>query len=96
MIRVHKDYVIDADEMCYTVKIDKHKTYTDKNGRVSHVYDIKGYYNSLESALLGVKRDMTRSALSETDEVSINEAIKIIRKINDDFTKQFRSSAYGI
>ena len=46
MIRVNNDYVIDADEMCYTVKIDKHKTYTDKNGRASHVYDIKGYYNS--------------------------------------------------
>ena len=26
MIRVNDDYVIDVDSMCYTTKIDKHKT----------------------------------------------------------------------
>ena len=40
MIRVNDEYVIDVDSMCYTTKIDKHKT--DKKG--NPVYEVVGYF----------------------------------------------------
>ena len=50
MIRVNDDYVIDVDSMCYTTKIDKHKT--DKKG--NPVYEVVGYYKDLDGAILAV------------------------------------------
>lgn len=95
MIKVNKDYVIDADELCYAVKLDKHKTYTDKTGNVRKVYDIKGYYNTLESALGGIKKYMIIDSIKDKD-VDLDEAIAEIRKINEDFQKSFRKAMGNI
>ena len=56
MIRVNDDYVIDVDSMCYTTKIDKHKT--DKKG--NPVYEVVGYYKDLDGAILAVVKSMNR------------------------------------
>lgn len=80
MVRVNKTYVIDVDENCYTVKIDKHKT--DKKGKA--VYEVCGYYGSLESALKGVIKSMNSKALSEGVH-TLEQAIKIVSANNSKF-----------
>jgi len=82
MIQVDKNYVIDVDRHCYTVKIDKHKE--DKNG--NPVYEVWGYYSSLENAIKGVIDSMTTAKLKRGTH-TLEEALQIVQKNNDQFTK---------
>lgn len=84
MISVYGDYVIDVDDMNYTVKLDRHKTVTDKNGNTTDVYDTKGYYNTLKSALRGV-RDMVVSDKLSQEDMSLNQAVKTVVEVNQKF-----------
>lgn len=84
MISVYGDYVIDVDDMNYTVKLDRHKTVTDKNGNTTDVYDTKGYYNTLKSALRGV-RDMVVSDRLSQEDIDLNKAIKTVTGVNREF-----------
>lgn len=73
MVRIDENYVIDVDENCYTVKFDKHKT--DKKGKA--VYDVCGYYSSLENAIKGVIKSMSTKALSEGI-YTLEQAVQIV------------------
>ena len=85
MIRVNDDYVIDVDSMCYTTKIDKHKT--DKKG--NPVYEVVGYYKDLDGAVLAIVKSMNRSKLSEGVH-DLKTALGIIRSSNEQFEKILR------
>ena len=85
MIRVNDDYVIDVDSMCYTTKIDKHKT--DKKG--NPVYEVVGYYKDLDGAILAVVKSMNRRKLSEGVH-DLKTALGIIRASNEQFEKLLR------
>lgn len=82
MIQVDKNYVIDVDRHCYTVKIDKHKE--DKNG--NPVFEVYGYYGSLENAIKGVIDAMNTAKLKRGTH-TLEEALQIVQKNNDQFTK---------
>ena len=82
MIQVDKNYVIDIDKYNFTVKIDKHKE--DKNGEP--VFELVGYYNSFESAIVGVIKSMEKRKLSRGTH-TLEEALQIVQKNNDQFTK---------
>lgn len=92
MIRVNKNYIIDVDEFNYTVKEDRHKMATrkDKDGNVTEypVYDTKGYYKTLESALNRIRELMTVKQLEKL-ELSLPDAINEIRQIEKDFAETF-------
>ena len=80
MVRVNEQYVIDVDERCYTVKFDKHKT--DKNGNA--VYDVCGYYGTLEGAIKGVIKSMNSKALSEGIH-TLEQALNVVMANNKQF-----------
>ncbi len=87
MIQVDKNYIIDVDKYCYTVKIDKHKE--DKNG--NPVYDVWGYYSSLENAIKGVINAMNTAKLKRGTH-DLEKALQIVQKTNDQFTKLLKKA----
>lgn len=90
MIRVNDDYVIDVDSMCYTTKIDKHKT--DKKG--NPVYEVVGYYKDLDGAILAVVKSMNRKELSE-GAYELKEALEIIQASNEQFETLLKEVVKG-
>ena len=91
MIRINDNYVVDTgDNMNYIVKEDKHKV--DKEG--NPVYVTLGYYTRLESALLGAKSHMIHKSMGE-GEKSLDEAIRTVRDISNEFISVFRSVTKG-
>ena len=90
MIRVNDDYVIDVDSMCYTTKIDKHKT--DKKG--NPVYEVVGYYKVLDGAILAVVKSMNRKELSE-GVYELKEALEIIQASNEQFETLLKEVVKG-
>lgn len=87
MIQVDKNYIIDVDKHCYTVKIDKHRE--DKNG--NPVYDVWGYYSSLENAIKGVIDAMNTAKLKRGTH-DLEKALQIVQKTNDQFTKLLKKA----
>lgn len=85
MIRINDDYVIEVDELNYTLKQDMHKK--DKEG--NHVYKTYGYYNNLESAFKGAIEVQTKKSLANT-EISLYDAVTCVRNIHKEFTDTFR------
>ena len=90
MIRVNDNYVIDVDSMCYTAKIDKHKT--DKKG--NPVYEVVGYYKDLDGAILAVVKSMNRKELSE-GVYELKEALEIIQASNEQFETLLKEVVKG-
>lgn len=91
MIRINDDYVIDVGEnQSYVVKEDKHK----ENKKGEHVYATLGYYTRLESALLGAKAHMIHKSMGE-GEKSLDEAIRAVRDISNEFISVFRNVTKG-
>lgn len=87
MIRINDDYVIDVDENNYTLKKDLHKK-VSKDDRMVDLYNVKGYYSSLESALNGAKQLFIAQYCAE-GEKTLDEALKGIREINQEFVDTF-------
>lgn len=87
MIQIDKNYIIDVDKHCYTVKIDKHRE--DKNG--NPVYDVWGYYSSLENAIKGVIDAMNTAKLKRGTH-DLEKALQIVQKTNDQFTKLLKKA----
>ena len=80
MIRINEDYIIDVDEVQYTLKQDAHKTSIDKRtGQESPVYYVIGYYGNLENALRGYIRLQTNKRL-KSGEYALREALDVIRE----------------
>ena len=87
MIQIDKNYIIDVDKHCYTVKIDKHRE--DKNG--NPVYEVWGYYSSLENAIKGVIDAMNTAKLKRGTH-DLEKALQIVQKTNDQFTKLLKKA----
>lgn len=80
MVRVNEYYVIDVDERNYTVKLDKHKT--DKKGNA--VYDVCGYYGTIEGAIKGVINSMNSKSLADGIH-TLEQALNIVATNNKQF-----------
>ena len=76
--------------MCYTTKIDKHKT--DKKG--NPVYEVVGYYKDLDGAILAVVKSMNRKELSE-GVYELKEALEIIQASNEQFETLLKEVVKG-
>lgn len=80
MVRINDEYVIDVDEMNYTVKIDMHK----KNKKGEDVYKTVGYYTTMKNALDGVVNNRIARKLLDKD-YSLEEALTTIRTIHQEY-----------
>ena len=80
MITLIHDLVVDVSQNNYTLLLDKHKQ--DKNGK--EVYETIGYYSNLKGAVCGARDYYTRKQL-ETDVYTLDQAIKTIKEIGEEF-----------
>ena len=81
MINLIHDYVVDVDQLNYTLMRDKHK----RNKKGIPIYETLGYYSSLEGAILAAKERCTKIYLG-TGTHSLHEAIEIIKQVNKEFS----------
>lgn len=89
MIQVNEDYVIQVDNLNYTVMRDAHRktTRTDRaTGETVEVdaYITVGYYSNLTGAIKGVINDMNTRKLSDGVH-TLKEALDIVVENNNRF-----------
>lgn len=82
MIKLIHDYVIDINQSNYILMLDRHKK--DKKG--NDVYDVLAYCSDFQRAIQKAKEACAKKKLSD-GVYSLDEAVEIIRKINDEFTE---------
>ena len=86
MIELKDGYFITADTYNYTLK--QHiKVTKKKDGSVEDGEKIIGYYGSVKAAIIGCINDIQRKTVSSETVVSLNDSIKAINGIYDDFIK---------
>lgn len=90
MIKLEDDYIIDVDVMGYTAKIDKHKQ--DKSGK--DVFEIVGYYPTLEMAIQGVYESKARKYLS-VNVTTLHGAITALNRIKNDLSYEINTALNG-
>ena len=76
MIKLIDNYVIQADDKCYTLAIDTEKD--DKSGK--RVYKFVGYYNTIRNALVACYKDICRKKVAKNI-YTIKEAIQAFREV---------------
>ena len=89
MIRVNDDYVIEVDDMSYTIKQDMHRKQIDKKtNEEKDVYVSRGYFTSLAGALQRVKELIVANSLNN-GEMSLEQAIMCAVEVNKEFIGTF-------
>ena len=92
MIRVNENYVIDADDCCYTLFLDRgEKRITEINGKkvVSRVRKTIGYFSSLQRAVQAVLDAEVRKYTAEGEKslYQANAELKtMLEKLTADIT----------
>lgn len=86
MIRI-KDWCVDADNRCYT--IGKLKTRVTKEGKEEEYLADARFYPSLPAALNGI-REAERRNLVHSQDMTIQEAAKLIREADERMTELFK------
>ena len=76
MIKIDNEYLINANESCYT--LERKTTIKDINSKNygKQVNEIEGYYPNIDSALNGYLKIKMRKYVSSEKENTIQEAIK--------------------
>lgn len=82
MIKLIDNYVIQAEERCYTLAIDTGKD--DKNGK--RVYKFVGYYNTIRNAITACYKDICRKKVAENT-YTIKEAIQAFKEVEEALEK---------
>ncbi len=81
MIKIDNEYLINANESCYT--LERKTKVTDENSKNygKEVTIIEGYYTSIDGALNGYLKKQMRKYVSSEKENSIQEAIKKLEEL---------------
>ena len=81
MIKIDNEYLINANESCYT--LERKTKVTDENSKNygKEVTIIEGYYTSIDGALNGYLKKQMRKYVSSEKESSIQEAIKKLEEL---------------
>jgi hypothetical protein len=87
MIRVNEDYIIEIDNLNYTVKRDHHKKTSRKDLLTGEYveadyYSNVGFYENLTSAVKGVIADMNKRRLRDGVH-TLEEAVAIVLENNN-------------
>ena len=83
MLRINNDYVILGDSKDYTLALDLHRE--DENKKP--IYKSLGYYGTVQTALNGLYKHLTKKAVAENN-MSLQEAAKEFERIAEGL-KQF-------
>lgn len=89
MIRIDKEYIINANENCYS--LEKISVVQDTNSKNygKETRTTEGYYVSIESALRGYLKAKTRKYISSQNENTLKELLEEIKKTDDYLKEQF-------
>ena len=81
MIKIDDEYLINANESCYT--LERKTTIKDTNSKNygKEVNEIEGYYTSIDGALNGYLKTKMRKYVSNEKENTILEAIKQLENL---------------
>lgn len=88
MIRINNDYVILGDSKDYTLALDLHRK--DKNNQP--VYKSLGYYGTVQTALNGLYKHLTKKVVAEKI-MSLQEAAKEFERIAEDLKQYYKRFA---
>lgn len=81
MIRINKNYVIDSGAYDYTLYRDMHS----KDKKDKPIYSFVGYYSSVRACVTAAMKDTVKNKLSRKDEITLNEAVRIIQDAEQHF-----------
>ena len=83
MIKIDDEYIINANENCYTLeKIGKIEDISSQNfGKETRT--IQGYYTTIENALNGYIKSKIRKFVAKETNTDINELILEINKLKN-------------
>lgn len=81
MIKIDNEYLINANETCYT--LERKTKIKDINSRNygKEVNEIEGYYTSIDGALNGYLKIKMRKYVAKEEENTILEAIKQLESL---------------
>lgn len=87
MIKIDDEYLINANESCYT--LERKTTIKDTNSKNygKEVNEIEGYYTSIDGALNGYLKVKMRKYISKEKENTIQEAIKELERLRIEVLK---------
>lgn len=78
MVKIDDEYIINANESCYTLEKISTIEDTDSQNYGKEVRTIQGYYTSIENALNGYIKVKTRKYISKDTENSLQELLNEI------------------
>lgn len=87
MIKIDNDYLINANESCYT--LERKTTIKDANSKNygNEARTIEGYYTSIAGALEGYMKIRTREYVSKKEENTLKELLQEIQKTREFINK---------
>ena len=90
MIKIDDEYIINANENCYTLeRISKIEDVNSKNyGKETKT--IQGYYTTIENALNGYIKCKTRKYISKETENTFLELINMIKNLENNINQRLK------
>ena len=90
MISVTEKYLIEVDDLNYTVYVNRPKKETDKKtGKQRDRYPVVGYYGSMADAVSAVRARVIRDGLKNVNG-PLSEAIEEVKRISTEFDKTMK------
>ena len=79
MIKLDKNYYLNADSNCYILCTKSNRK--DKDG--NDVYNNEGYYSTIEQVLEGLMKNELRKYISKKDIKSIDELLIEVKRLQE-------------
>lgn len=89
MIIIDNEYVINANESCYTLERKSTVQDTESKNYGKETKIVEGYYTSIESTLMGYMKAKTRKYISSENENSLKELFEEIKKMENYLKEKF-------
>lgn len=89
MVKIDNEYMINANEKCYT--LEKIGIVQDKESKNygKEVTTIEGYYSTIESALNGYIREKTRKYINKPIINTLEELLSEIKTMDNELKNKF-------
>ena len=83
MVKIDDEYLINANESCYTLEKKSTIEDTESQNYGKETKTIQGYYTTIESALNGYIKVKTRKYISKDTENSMKELLNEIKNLKE-------------
>ncbi len=91
MIKIDEEYILNANESCYTLETMSTVQDTESKNYGKETRTIQGYYTSIENALKGYIKAKTRKYISSETTNTLNELLKKINEIEAELKNKFKN-----